>query len=324
MAIPTDLYEAARSTAPRLQKFRYVTWPHREPLHHQHAALDDLVPRRLQQRLPADRRRTGRQDPRAGDARHPLRLQPCTRSAPASPRDRGAAARLVPLSSSWSAASAGRVERMSAAAISRREHAVRSYRGHERPVRARPVLLGVVVLIWTLVPIYHMVDALAHAGERRASRGRSGPTTRRSRTTASCSRRITSSCRTSGASSATACSSRSRPCARAAIASLASFAIGRLKLRFGHVRLERCAPDLPDPGGLPRHPVLPDDGRLRPAQHALGADLRDGDLRHPYAIWVLRSTPTAPVRARRGGQGRRRHAAADLPPGLPAAAARRR
>ena len=78
MSIPTDLYEAAKiDGASPLQQFSYVTWPQpQEPLHHQHAALDHLVARRLQQRLPAHRRRARRADPCPGDARHPLRLQP--------------------------------------------------------------------------------------------------------------------------------------------------------------------------------------------------------------------------------------------------------
>src|SRR4051812_27608772 len=43
-----------------------------DALCHVHAAFDDLDARRLQQRLSLDRRRTGRSDACAGDARHPL------------------------------------------------------------------------------------------------------------------------------------------------------------------------------------------------------------------------------------------------------------
>ena len=85
MAIPTDLYEAARiDGASPLQQFWYVTWPQiREPLRHEPAALDHLEPRRLQQRLSAHRRRPGGQDPRAGHARAYATPSTCSSSAPA-------------------------------------------------------------------------------------------------------------------------------------------------------------------------------------------------------------------------------------------------
>src|ERR1044071_4795344 len=43
-----------------------------DALRHLHAALDDLDARRFQQRLPADRRWTGRPYACAGNARHPV------------------------------------------------------------------------------------------------------------------------------------------------------------------------------------------------------------------------------------------------------------
>ena len=79
------------------------------------------------------------------------------------------------------------------------------------------------------------------------------------------------------------------------------------------LRLERRAADLPDPDGLPRHPVLQGHGRVRAAQQPPGAVFAMATFAIPYAIWVLRQyADSDPVRARRGGQGRRRHAAADL------------
>ena len=71
-----------RSTAPSTwQKFRFVTWPSVKQLYLTCAhPLDDLDARRLQQRLPADRRRSRRPHARARDARHPL--SPARRGRP--------------------------------------------------------------------------------------------------------------------------------------------------------------------------------------------------------------------------------------------------
>ncbi len=64
----------------------------RQPLSDLHAALDDLLARRLQLGVLRLRRRAGRFDPRAGDARHPLRL----RHGPAAAR-RGGGDSALPL-----------------------------------------------------------------------------------------------------------------------------------------------------------------------------------------------------------------------------------
>ena len=100
------------------------------------------------------------------------------------------------------------------------------------------------------------------------------------------------------------------------VASLASFAIGRLKLRYGHVISNTALLTYLIPAAfvaIPFYVVMADYGLL----NTLGADLRHVDLRHP-----LRHLGAAPVRrqravrARRGGQGRRRFAAPDLLSGL--------
>ena len=74
LAIPQELYEAASvDGATRWQKFKFITWPSMRTLYlTSHHPVDDLDARRLQQRLPADRRRTGRPHARARHARHPL------------------------------------------------------------------------------------------------------------------------------------------------------------------------------------------------------------------------------------------------------------
>ena len=74
LAIPGEQYEAASvDGASRWQKFRFITWPSmRGAVPHLDHPVDDLDARRLQQRLPAHRRRPGRPDACAGHAGHPL------------------------------------------------------------------------------------------------------------------------------------------------------------------------------------------------------------------------------------------------------------
>ena len=109
-----------------------------EPLSDLHGPLDDLDARRLQQRLSADRRRTGRSDPRARHARHPLSEARSGRHVARGRRLRaapGAAARVL------HDAEAGEM-RLSLRAIT---------------TEAKLLLIGIPVLIWTMLPIYHLV-----------------------------------------------------------------------------------------------------------------------------------------------------------------------
>ena len=74
LAIPAELYEAASvDGATTWQKFKFVTWPSMRTLYVTSLdPVDDLDARRLQQRLPPDRRRPRRPDAHPRDARHPL------------------------------------------------------------------------------------------------------------------------------------------------------------------------------------------------------------------------------------------------------------
>src|SRR5262249_14752504 len=101
-----------------------------------HHPLDDLDAWRLQQRLPPHRRRAGRSHPCAGDARHPLSAARQRRSFHGRHRGgaaAGAAARLFP-----DEAAVG----MSPRAVAR---------------EAKLLLIGIPVLLWTILPVYHMV-----------------------------------------------------------------------------------------------------------------------------------------------------------------------
>ena len=90
LAIPREQYEAA-AVGGAWQKFKYVTWPSLRTLSQLDHPLDDLVARRLQQRLPAHRRRAGRPHARARHARHPL--HPPRPGRPRDGDDRGARCR---------------------------------------------------------------------------------------------------------------------------------------------------------------------------------------------------------------------------------------
>src|SRR5204862_544272 len=108
-------------------------------LRHLHPAFDDLHGRRLQQRLPADRRRPGRSHPRAGDARHPL-------SAARPDRTRHGLDRVRPAADP----AAGVFHDAAAVAMTR----AKLMRGVS--AEAALLLVGIPVLLWTLIPIYHM------------------------------------------------------------------------------------------------------------------------------------------------------------------------
>src|SRR5262249_54742480 len=108
-------------------------------LRHLHSALDDLHGRRLQQRLSADRRRPRRSHPRAGDAGHPLSPARSGRTGHGIDRVRPAAD-----------LAAGVLHDAAAVAMTR----AKFMRGVS--TEAALLLVGIPVLLWTLVPIYHM------------------------------------------------------------------------------------------------------------------------------------------------------------------------
>ncbi len=100
----------------------------------------------------------------------------------------------------------------------------------------------------------------------------------------------------------------------------AAFAISRLQGAGRPHGDEPGALHLLHPGRVPGGADVQDDGQLRPAQQPVVADPGDGDARlavlHLGAEAGLRQ---AALRARRSGAHGRRHAAAAVPPGLPAA-----
>ena len=97
------------------------------------------------------------------------------------------------------------------------------------------------------------------------------------------------------------------------IGSLASFSIGRMRIRHGWLVIERGAVDLCDPGLVPGDPVLPDHAELRAEQQSVVGDRGAGDVRHALCDLHLPAIRQEhPARARRSGAHRRRHAAPDL------------
>ena len=139
MAIPGEQYEAASvDGASNWQKFRYITWPSmKRAVPHVDAAVDDLDAGRLQQRLSAHRRRPGRPDPCAGHAGHPL-------PAPGPDRTGDGFDRREP--------AAGAADRLL------HDEAAEQMKLKWRDVttEAKLLLVGIPVLLWTIIPVYHM------------------------------------------------------------------------------------------------------------------------------------------------------------------------
>src|SRR5450755_4532759 len=103
-----------------------------------HDPVDDLDLGRLQQRVSSDRRWTGRPDARAGHARHPLPAPRSGRSLDGVDRLRDAAGVAVGV--------------FHDEAIVK----VKSPTWKQVSTEAKLLLIGIPVLIWTLLPIYHL------------------------------------------------------------------------------------------------------------------------------------------------------------------------
>ncbi len=104
------------------------------------------------------------------------------------------------------------------------------------------------------------------------------------------------------------------------VATGAAFAISRLKVKGGQHGHEPCALHLFHPGGVPRRSDVQDDGQLRPAQQPVGADPCHGhDRLAVFDLGAQAGVRQAALRARRSGAHRWRIAAAAFPAGLSAA-----
>src|SRR5262249_20174409 len=111
-----------------------------QSLHHLDPALDHLVAGRFQQRLSAHRRRAARPHAHAGDARHQVRLPDRRRVDRRRHRDHRAAA---------GGAGGGLPGEPARAA--------RAMNARAATEEARRVLFAAALMVWTLLPIYHMV-----------------------------------------------------------------------------------------------------------------------------------------------------------------------
>src|SRR5207248_6700225 len=96
---------------------------------------DDLDARRLQQRVPADGRRSRRPDARARDPRHPLPAAGPGRPGHGLDRDRAAAR-----------------------AAARVLHDEEAFQVKLNKVldETRLILIGIPVFLWTMIPVYHL------------------------------------------------------------------------------------------------------------------------------------------------------------------------
>src|SRR6516165_5142719 len=134
-----------------------------QPVSHLYAALDDLHARRLQYGLLRLRRRAGAVDACAGDAWHPQRLRGRSARARRGGGDVGPAADdPVDHHPDAQAAHDGGAAVSAELACRRPARHRRHYRLRRNLTEAAALGLGVVIVIWTLTPIYNMV-AVAEA-----------------------------------------------------------------------------------------------------------------------------------------------------------------
>src|SRR5690606_11792855 len=213
-----------------------------EPLPHEHAALDHLEPRRLQQRVSAHRRRAERHHPRAGHARHPLRV-PHVPAGHGRGHGHDRAPGVDPAGDPPGAASGTEDRGMKAVATQPhaaarqrpRQRSSLSYLVREAFAEGGLIVVGLVVLIWTLLPLYHMVMlSLTPVSDGFAGRfWPDNPTLENYRVVFTESHfflqnfwiQLFNSIFVAVATMALVL----------VTASLASYAIGRLKMRYGHV-----------------------------------------------------------------------------------------
>ena len=128
------------------------------------------------------------------------------------------------------------------------------------------ILIAIPVLLWTLLPIYHLF-VLSISTQESMLAGKLWPDQPTLQNFQIVFKQQHYYLTISGCRCSTASSSRSRPgCSRCSIATFAAFAIARLKVKGGRHDHEPGARDLSDPGRLPRHPDVQGDGHLRPAR----------------------------------------------------------
>src|SRR6266853_3515424 len=135
----------------------------RQPLPDLHAALDDFPARRLQRRHVHLRRRPRELDARAGDARHPRRLRDRSSAPRRGGRDAGAAVgdpasdrpdAQAPHRGGAAISTIAADARLSSRALSRAHSSVRRRRYLNN---AGTLVLSVVLVVWSLAPIYNML-----------------------------------------------------------------------------------------------------------------------------------------------------------------------
>ena len=159
MAIPRDIYDAAEvDGATGIRRFVHVTFPLLANLYLDlHAALDALDTRRLHDRLSCLGRGAGGLHGRAGDARLPLRLRHRQAGARRRRGDVGAPGADPDRDRPDAQAADERGAAMSIAAGFPPMPARRRYRLRRALTEAGSVMLGVVLLIWSLLPVYNML-----------------------------------------------------------------------------------------------------------------------------------------------------------------------
>ena len=329
LAIPAEHYEAASvDGATRWQKFRYITWPSMRTLYLTCLILsmiwtlgDFNSVYLLTGGGPADLTQ------RAGHTRHPVPAARHGRPVAGGDRRRDAGRRAADV---FHDEAAVEMTTPTLALLAAPEGASRSLGAPRRdrqrlvkrryPTEAKLLLIGIPVLIWTMLPIYHLF-LFAISPKESALGGQlwpDHPTLQNFRIVFSEQhhylehfwRQMWNSLIIAVATGVLTL----------VIATGAAFAISRLKVRGGRLTMNLALHDLFHPGRVPGRADVQDDGRLRPAQQPVVADPGDDDDRRAVLdLGAEAGIRQAALGARRGGEDRRRVAAAAFPPRLPAA-----
>ena len=150
------------------------------------------------------------------------------------------------------------------------------------------VLMAIPILLWTLLPIYH-IFLFSISSKDSAFSGALWPDKPTLRNFETICARSTSTCTTSGRRSGTRCGSRSRSgVITLAVATCAAFAISRLKVRGGRAVMNLALFTYFIPAAFLAIPMYKAMGMYGLLNNRWSLVLAMVTLASPYAIWVLK------------------------------------
>ena len=169
------------------------------------------------------------------------------------------------------------------------ERRARSPAASPAVAQALGIVLGpVLILFWTLLPIYNMVLISLEPTGRDLQPATLSAASRRSTASARSSPRASATSRISGARSGTACSSASAgACSPSRSPPWPASRSRGSGSGCGWLLSNAALAHLRHPDHLPRHPVLQDHARLRPADNLWSVILVEVTFATPYAIFIF-------------------------------------